>query len=1202
VTLQLQSAISPIPGYELQERIGTGGYGEVWRSTAPGGLLKAVKFVFGYMDDERATRELKALQRIREVRHPFLLSLERIEVVDGQLVIVTELADGSLKDRFVQCRQQGLPGIPRDELLEHLRDAAAALDFMSERHSLQHLDVKPENLLLVGGRVKVADFGLVKDLIDGSISLMGSMTPIYAPPEVFDGRPSRASDQYSLAIVYQEMLTGVLPFPGKTLAQLAAQHLSSRPRLAALPVADHAAMSQALAKDPAARHANCHALVEALLSAGKSASQSAPLESAAGSARAFAKSETKTNGKAPTQAAPAMPPSRPSSSAVVPNSESPGTSTPVYKTVVLGSDPAAIESRPALGHATGDWAADDAAEAPDVGPAAEAPADADDLPTSVTWLPPVENDRADSALRPVLFIGLGGLAGRALQQLRGRLAERFGDLNEMPAIQLLLIDTDVRALTQASGGPAERSLATSQTLALPLRKTLDYRTDSRKLLRWLSRRWLYNIPRSLQTEGLRPLGRLALVDHADQVLKRLRAQLLAITSADARAASALHADVPVEGPPRVFLVSSISGGAGSGMVLDVAYAVRHVAGELGLSVDDLCGLLAHVTGRDLDAQALAVANTHSFLQELHHYSHPLGGYPGDAACGLPPCEPGVPPFSHTYVLPLGDDLVEGDFDAAAATLAEYLYRASVTPAAALLDACRQPGNTASTAVTGEPRNPGVRSFGLCPLGVSPGNLGQTTDALCRQVVDGWRGADATGIDARAAKHSDEQGLRLEATARTIRALLAKGLGGDADAYIRRAVVGYLAAAASREASDTAGAGPLAGMNKALGLLDEADSARPSLGSVERGLPKMLQELAVARIDGLRTWLLERVADPDAGLAAAGRAADWFVQHFRMIEKRASEQRGKLTEELKDLERGLQAAAPPERSRARAWLGLGSAVRPGSEQEQWMTRYAHARLEAIAWQGVSGHARGCASHVGAIAAQLKDLGRDLALVAAQFSTDTSIEKPGAGDRKQFVPEVEPDEDARASLAAMLRKQMTDLTARIDADLRREFLGIDGCLTDILCRRVDLRGTLPARLRAAARAVVLDALRQIDVADVLFPALRGDVPPDEPGEPLRGALRRATPDWLDTGGAARLLLFLPEGTSVDRLQSLLEREAGARATVARDVGGDLLLGCEVAGLSLPRIAATLVADRPDCREAAARLHARIDVAWRKAQAWR
>src|SRR6185437_7461341 len=133
------NAAEPIPGYRLLERIGAGGYGEVWRAEAPGGIAKAVKIVFGCGDDERAARELSSLNHIKEVRHPFLLSLDRIELVDGHLVIVTELAGSSLKQVFERHREAGLPGIPREELLTHLRDVADALDYISREHSLQHL-------------------------------------------------------------------------------------------------------------------------------------------------------------------------------------------------------------------------------------------------------------------------------------------------------------------------------------------------------------------------------------------------------------------------------------------------------------------------------------------------------------------------------------------------------------------------------------------------------------------------------------------------------------------------------------------------------------------------------------------------------------------------------------------------------------------------------------------------------------------------------------------------------------------------------------------------------------------------------------------------------------------------------------------------------------------------------------------------------
>ena len=166
----------PLPGYRLVCPLGTGGFGEVWKCVAPGNILKAIKFVYGNLnsldgDAFRAEQEYKAMQRVKEVRHPFVLSMERIDIVEGDLAIVMELADMSLHDLLVGYQQKGGPGIPRDELLTYMRDAADGLDHLNEKHNLQHLDVKPRNLFLVSDRVKVAD--LLEQLVLLSDSLRG---------------------------------------------------------------------------------------------------------------------------------------------------------------------------------------------------------------------------------------------------------------------------------------------------------------------------------------------------------------------------------------------------------------------------------------------------------------------------------------------------------------------------------------------------------------------------------------------------------------------------------------------------------------------------------------------------------------------------------------------------------------------------------------------------------------------------------------------------------------------------------------------------------------------------------------------------------------------------------------------------------------------------------------------------------------------
>ena len=262
----------PLPGYKLIEPLGRGGFGEVWKCEAPGGLHKAMKFVPGEKAEDgqgarRLAQEFEAFQQIKTIRHPFLLTLERVEMIDGELVMVMELADRQLQDRFRECRNCGLPGIPRDELLAYFADAAEALDVIAAKFGLQHLDVKPANLFLVAGHVKVGDYGLVASLeAEGPGRKNRGLTPKYVAPEALRGEPSNRSDQYSLALVYQELLTGTFPYPGKNAQQIMLQHATATPDVAPLPPADRAIVLQALAKDPEQRFGSCLGFVQALLS------------------------------------------------------------------------------------------------------------------------------------------------------------------------------------------------------------------------------------------------------------------------------------------------------------------------------------------------------------------------------------------------------------------------------------------------------------------------------------------------------------------------------------------------------------------------------------------------------------------------------------------------------------------------------------------------------------------------------------------------------------------------------------------------------------------------------------------------------------------------------------------------------------------------------------------------------------------------
>jgi len=211
---------------------------------------------------DAAHAERHSLTVLKHLEHPNLLRTYDTWEVQGCFLVAMELADGTLMDRWRQAHSQGLPGIPREELLRYLRDAAEGIDFLQKRY-IQHRDIKPQNLFLVGDALKLGDFGLTRLLSHSVTGHSGSLTLCYAPPEFFEGKTTRQSDVYSLAISYCQMRGGRLPFEGSP-AELVAAHLHRAPDLSMLPTEERPVVERALAKRPQDRWPTCRAFVEAL--------------------------------------------------------------------------------------------------------------------------------------------------------------------------------------------------------------------------------------------------------------------------------------------------------------------------------------------------------------------------------------------------------------------------------------------------------------------------------------------------------------------------------------------------------------------------------------------------------------------------------------------------------------------------------------------------------------------------------------------------------------------------------------------------------------------------------------------------------------------------------------------------------------------------------------------------------------------------